>query len=323
MKGLELSRQYYEAYGRQMIREKFEAYEERIAVGLVGQGSECFGFDDEYSRDHDFGPSFCMWLTEEDYQKIGAALETEYEKLPKTFMGFEGRRLSSQGGGRVGVLETGSFYQTFIGSKALPKTLFDWLFLPERYLAAATNGNVFRDDLGAFSKIRNGLLPCYPEDVRIKKIAARAAGMAQAGQYNYARCMKRGETVAARLALEEFMKTTISMVYLLNKRYTPFYKWMFRGMQSLPVLSGISGQLIVLAETGASKEAWERELPYGTLNLADKKVEAVEIICGKVVEELKKQGLTDRTDDFLENHTEEIMSRIKDPQIRSLHVMQG
>lgn len=323
MKGLELAYQYYETYGKSMIRERFGEYEERIAAGLAGHGSECFGFDDEYSKDHDFGPAFCMWLTREDYQKIGPQLQAEYEKLPKSVFGFEERISSRQGDKRVGVLEIGSFYRGFLGREKAPETLLDWLFIPERYLAAVTNGAVFRDDLGEFTRIRNSLLPCYPEDVRVKKIAARAAGMAQSGQYNYARCMRRGETVAAQLALEEFMRNTISMVYLLNKRYSPFYKWMFRGMQEFSVLSDLSGPLLLLAEAGVQKEAWEQDPGNGVLNLADKKVEAVEGICRKVAEELRNQGLTDRTDDFLENHTGEIMNRIKDPQIRSLHVMQG
>ena len=72
MKGLELSQKYYMEYGIPMIKNIFLNYENRIAVGLVGPGSECYGFDDSLSTDHDFGPSFCMWLTNVDYENIGA-----------------------------------------------------------------------------------------------------------------------------------------------------------------------------------------------------------------------------------------------------------
>ena len=54
MTGLELARAYWETYGVPMIREQFPDYEEIIAAALTGSGSECYGFDDEVSRDHDF-----------------------------------------------------------------------------------------------------------------------------------------------------------------------------------------------------------------------------------------------------------------------------
>ena len=89
MKGLELSELYYREYGEPMIREIFPGIEGRIAVGLCGEGSECLGFDDEVSSDHDFEPSFCMWLTDEDHEKFGFALSRAYSALPKSFMGYE------------------------------------------------------------------------------------------------------------------------------------------------------------------------------------------------------------------------------------------
>ena len=46
VKGLELARAYYETYGKPMIEEKFPEYRDRIAAGLVGEGSECLGYDD-------------------------------------------------------------------------------------------------------------------------------------------------------------------------------------------------------------------------------------------------------------------------------------
>ena len=41
---LAVCRDFYEQYGKEMIHKKFPAFEKRIAVGLVGEGSECFGY---------------------------------------------------------------------------------------------------------------------------------------------------------------------------------------------------------------------------------------------------------------------------------------
>ena len=326
MKGLELAEKYFEAVGKEMLLTKYPEYFERMAIGLVGQGSECFGFDDEISTDHDFGPAFCIWLNEQDYQTIGFKLMMDYDKLPKEFMGVPARIVTTNGGGRVGVHETGMFYQNFIGNRKAPENLLEWLYIPEGYLATATNGKVFVDNLGEFSDIRGKLLEFYPEDVRKKKIAARAAVMAQSGQYNYARLMKRGEYVGASLALSEFVKNTISMVHLLNKKYMPFYKWSFKSMTTLPKLKQVQEKLQMLVTMEFQQGAWEsteKNEYVHTLNTDDKKVVLIEEICQLIVKELQTQNLTGRNDDFLENHTMEIMGRIEAQEIRSRHVMEG
>ena len=326
MKGLELSEKYFNEVGLPMLQERFGEYLPRIAVGLVGEGSEVLGFDDEISQDHDFGPAFCMWLTKADYDKIGKELAEAYSTLPGDFAGFKARNNCEQAAGRVGALEIHSFYKGFIGDEQPPKSLLTWLYLPESKLAALTSGKVFRDDLGEFSAIRDALKGYYPEPVRVKKIAARAAKMAQSGQYNYGRCMRRGDVVAARLALDEFIRATISMVYLLNRTYMPYYKWMFRGMKSFTVLPQVSSLIAELTLTGDTSSAWaephgENWNPY--VNMADKKVVLIEKICGDVISELKKQGLTNIDDDFLEAHAWQVMEHVDDPVLQARHVMEG
>lgn len=56
--GMELCRAYFDEVGFPMLRESFSSVLDRMAVGLVGDGSECYGFDDAVSRDHDWGPAF-------------------------------------------------------------------------------------------------------------------------------------------------------------------------------------------------------------------------------------------------------------------------
>jgi len=307
MKGLEISERFFKEHGLPMIHEKFSNYKDRIAAGLVGDGSECYGFDDEISRDHDWGPSFCLWLNKNDYAEIGQLLQAEYDKLPQAFEGFQ-RKISAWGEGRVGVFETGEFYKKFIGTEHVPENADEWLFLPESYLAACTNGKVFHDPLGEFTQFRNRLLEFYPEDVRLKKMAARCMSIAQAGQYNFMRCVKRMGYVAAQYAETKFYADTISLVFLLNKKYTPFFKWMHKAVKDLPILGG-----------AAYKTILESVLAHDY----NKKYRLIEEICANIITEFKKQGLSEDGSDFLLDHGPIIQAKIKDPKLREMNVWVG
>ena len=81
MKGLELSRLCYEQSGRPALEAQFPELFPRMAAGLAGEGSECFGFDDAFSRDHDWGPGFCLWLNRPDYLAFGPRVQELYDAL--------------------------------------------------------------------------------------------------------------------------------------------------------------------------------------------------------------------------------------------------
>lgn len=307
MKGLEEARRFYEDFGAAMLHERFPDYEERIAVGLVGRGSECFGFDDEVSRDHDYEQGFCLWLTDADDILIGAALAKAYQALPRS----GAARRSRLGESNRGPRRIGFFYRPYLGGETAPRDWRQWLSLPSWALAEATNGAVFRDDLGVFSDIRETLLHGMPEDVRKKKLAARLIAMAQSGQYNYARCQRHGEEGAAMLALAEFVRAACGAVYLLNRAHMPYYKWALRGLEDLPLLGEMREPLTFLLT--AENDADGRAVKQGV----------VEDICAKVIEELRGQGLSDGGWDFLEPHAFAVQEGIEAPEIRALHVMEG
>ncbi|MDE7340615.1 MAG: DUF4037 domain-containing protein [Lachnospiraceae bacterium] len=306
MKGLELSKRYYETYGRTMLAQ-FSQIGGEYAAGLVGRGSECFGFDDEISMDHDYGPSFCVWLPGELYEQYGEMVQDAYDKMPADFLGIPGRVSEETGKGRVGVLCLEDFYYGLLGIDHVPETNLEWLRLQDENLATATNGEIFEDRSGAFSRIRTGLLSYYPEDVRIKKIVARMAKMSRAGQYNYARAMQRGERVAAELFLCEFIRESIRLVYLLNRRYALFDKWSHRGMKELSTCSEI-GDMIALF--------------YQVENTEDR-VLIIEAICNIIVQELNAQGLSESEDNFLQNHLQTVTEKIKDETLRKMQFLEG
>ena len=306
MKGPELSRAYYEAFGRPMLEREFPDVMDRIAVGLAGHGSECFGFDDEISWDHDFEPGFCLWITDEDDRDFGFRLFRAYRRLPGEFEGIKLEDTSLFGSESKGVRTIREFYSFYTGTGDVPETNRAWLAIPEHYLAEATNGEVFSDPLGEFTRIRNALITGMPEDVRRKKLASSLFYMAQMGQYNYLRCLRHGEKTAAAECLAGFARHTALAVFLLNRAHAPYYKWRYRAMAALPVLGDLSGQLAVLAAQPLEGK------PNG---------KTVEEICTRVAEELRRQGLSDQTETYLEPHAYRVNEGIRDLDLRSDPVM--
>lgn len=306
MKGIELSKAYFEEYGKPMLEKDFPEYLDRIAVGLVGHGSECFGFDDDISLDHDFEPGFCLWLTEEDEQAFGFRLFRAYSKLPKEFMGVKCLDRSAMGSKEKGVHTISEFYSAYTGRRGAPECWQDWLYTPSHYFAEATNGEVFCDPLGEFTRIRDIIKNGMPEDVRLKKIASCALRMSQSGQYNYKRCIAHGEIGAARFALNEFATNAAELVFLLDHRHAPYYKWIFRAMRELPKLNFLADKIEDLV-TIPSDETLKIEL-------------LIEEISSVFIEEFKNQGITEATCGFLESHAYSINDQITNSEIRNLHV---
>ena len=317
--GLDLCRRYYEEYGKPMISEKFQDYESLIAVGLVGKGSDCFGFDDMQSRDHDFGPRFQMWVTKKVYDEIGAALQSAYEELPKSFMGVD-RIETLHGRDRAGVMVIEDFYKNTLGTDLIGKlaennedlngenfnTIKCWLATQDYALAASVNGEVFRDDEGIFTRYRNRLLAYYPKPVWYRKVAQTCALFSQNGQYNLPRMQRRGQFVAAQLAKAECMKQAMTLNYLLNKKYAPHDKWLFKGMPDNPEMR-INEEGIINESVASFVEkigmlpvdkAHERELAT-----------AVESLAVIFANELEKQNMVGACDLYLDACTAELTAK--------------
>lgn len=303
---LELSRALYEEKGAEMIHRLFPEYEARIAVGLSGRGSQCYGFDDELSADHDYKLGFCLWLTDQDEAKIGLQLRRAYRDILPS-----GRaEHSAMGNDGMGVQPIGDFFLPYTGTRGAPEELLQWLRLPSHALAEACNGQVWRDELGEFTRIRDSLMN-MPEDVRIKKLAGAILIMAQSGQYNYSRCLKRGEEGAAMLAMAEFVKAACAAVFLLNRRHAPYYKWTFRAMSGLERLGRLRDALEYLL-TGENDAAGQRL-----------KVQLVEDVCANVAAELRAQRLSCGSWDYLEPHALDMNEHIQNANLRSLHILEG
>ncbi|MBQ0028418.1 MAG: DUF4037 domain-containing protein [Lachnospiraceae bacterium] len=285
--GLELCRLYYLQCGRPGLEKNFEKYLGRIAVGLFGEGSECIGCDDEYSRDHDWGPGFMLLVTRQTYSEIGRQLEQFYAGLPDTFMGYK-RKSTDEAGGRVGVVIIEDYFRKWIGKALLTnngrlsverKCLGN---LYEFALCNMTNGEVWADTEGIVSDLRKEISMYYDNDTWIKHLSVELIRMGQTGQYNLDRCLKRDDKVTAYIYLGEYIRSTLQVLFLLNKKYAPYEKWMLRNALRLELHPEIADCIKAIAD----------------MNIDDKNLlMTVEIIAQIVLSALKELKLVDENED--------------------------
>lgn len=306
MNGLELSKRFYQEVGAPMLLEQFPEVLPYLAVGLLGSGSECFGYDDELSRDHDFEPAFCLFLPEEDVvdRRTAFRLERAYAALPKEFLGFSRQRCGAVGGGRHGVLRLGEFLENKTGRRDGKLTLGDWLTLPEYALLEVINGEVFADPYGQLTAVREKLR-YLPEDVRRKKLAGHLLLMGQAGQYNFGRCLSRGDTAAAQLAAYEFVKSALHTLFLLERTYLPYYKWQFRALRELP-------------QADALAEGLERLL---TDPPTAEKAARIEEFCAAIANRVAGEGLSAHPVPEMESLAYAVNDTVADHSLRTAHIL--
>ena len=253
---LEMSRRLYRDFIAPMIHFEFSSYESCIAAGLIGEGSECFGYEDAISADHDYVPGLCLFLDQETFSVIGNELARRYEEvtagaaealdLPVSAYPTPGLKA------RRGVFEISRFFADLLGTT--PERVKAWMAgeaggspgcvsesvtgfapesVPEERLSAAVNGEIFRDDQGLVTGLRRTIAAYYPEPLRLKYLAEELHRFSQNAQYNYPRMMARGDLCAASLHRSAGIESALRAAYILKKRYRPHLKWLRRGLDDL------------------------------------------------------------------------------------------
>jgi len=295
--GLEISKKFYETYGKPMLDKEFPEYVSRIAVGLVGEGSDCMGFDDETSRDHDWGPGFCIFIPAELEAEIGDKLRDCYDTLPAEFMGYQ-RENTAQGKNRCGVWTIEGFYQKYAGYQSEDGS-FDWRGLEDFSFLAATDGEVFADPEGKFTEIREKLKAGFPEEIRFLKLAEDCAKVSQTGQYNYFRMISRGDRLTADAMLMECTRHVCRLWHHLCNAYAPHDKWLVKSTERLPGGDGVVTMLEELHKTLSMDSERARINVQAFL----------EELCGGIAKALYDESLISDVDPYLDHQVEELLMK--------------
>lgn len=306
---LERSQEFYQLYGKKMIEENYAEYADRISVGICGEGSDCFGFDDYISADHDYATGFVMWLTESDYQLFGARLQQDYEKLLSMHaLDLKQDAFLDQ---RRGVKTINGFFGNLL-DRAIDfenGEKFSLNEMEEYRLAAAVNGKIFTDRMGKVTEIRNRIFAYYERPYWLKMLAKEIHDFSAYGQSNYSRAMAREDYVTANLCVAKTMEAAMNLIYLLNQRFAPYDKWKMKALSGVSNLQEAVSLLQEAAFLENQKEAWKGKVYQPQLaNQEDQYIVLFEKLAALFLAEMKKQNLVAGESIFLESYVSALMA---------------
>jgi hypothetical protein len=235
VQGLELSRRFYFEAVRPILEREFPTVEH--AAALIGHGSEVLGFDDERSRDHQWGPRVQLFMREPRYaDEISFAMAN---LLPHSVAGFptnfgptdeEGTvALAEVDAGsinhRVETLVLGEYLQAELGVDPLQGfTVGDWLATPAQRLLESTAGEVFSDPIGDLTRVRE-LLAWYPHDIWLFVMAGHWRRVAQLEHF-LGRTGSIGDELGSCVIAAWLVRDLMRLALLQEQRYPPYWKWL-------------------------------------------------------------------------------------------------
>ena len=274
---IEISRRFFEKEIKPVLESEFPVASQQVACGIFGYGSECLGMDDQYSRDHHWGLRIDVLIPDEHFKTLSQEIRSRISaKLPESFEGYDLREGHVEGAG-IAPESLEGFLSRTIGLTRAPRSLREWLDMPEEDIVHVTNGEVWYDPSSRFSNIRKSLT-YYPEPVWLRRISHWCRYLSGMGIYPLHRALLRDNLVYATTAFGRSIKWMLELAFMLNKTYFPYDKWLYPFFRDLPDLAGEMDPLV--ADAIASGTTWERRLEIlnDLSDILDQKMVALGII---------------------------------------------
>lgn len=221
-----------------VIKDEFSEYLPRLSAGVFGRGSEVLGADDEFSRDHGWGPGKSqIFLPKDDVEIVGKQMAKRLGKcIPNEYLGIKWQRKKED---PVTVTTVDRVFEEETGSPKPPSTKEQWAKADENALCFARAGKVIYDANGVLSARQEMFRKAYyPESIHKWKIAKALLDIWHFGPYNSGnRLARRSDGVGLLIGQGEFVKNVLWLTFLLNKEFAPYWKWTHWRFMQLPYLS--------------------------------------------------------------------------------------
>jgi hypothetical protein len=326
--GLKLSAEFYKEIVRPILDESFPGMAH--AAGLIDGGSEVLGFDDETSRDHDWGPRLMLFLSEEDQPRYSDQIKHILaNQLPCEFRGYPTNftvHLPQKGGAqllqpiiagpvnhRISIQTVHSFFSSYLGFDIQqPLEPADWLTFSEQRLCTITRGTVFYDELG-LNAVRSRFA-YYPQDVWLYLLAAVWTRLGQE-EHLMGRAGMVDDGIGSALIGARLVRDVMRLSFLMEKTYAPYPKWFGSAFKQLtrakalwPVLLGVIHSETWQAREGYLVQAYEAVAAHhNTLALTESLPEKVKSFYGRPFRVIAQHGFA-----------ESLLKQIQDPGVKRM-----
>jgi hypothetical protein len=254
----QISRQLFEEAVLPALARELPDVAARTAFGLFGLGSEAYGLDEAYSRDHHWGLRIDALMPDDLYRaRRDDLLRVVRENVPATFRGHSLRAGHLAGAG-VAPDSLPAFLARTLGIDHSPSTYAEWLQLPEEDIVHVVNGEVWHDPEGAFTAVRRAFEHYYPEPVRQRRIAHWCRYFSGMGTYALKRALLRSNHFYAATRFGVAIRLGVQLAFLLDRRFFPYDKWIMEEFKRLPRLYEPLHPLVDAAVELSTP--WERKL---------------------------------------------------------------
>ena len=255
---IDISRQFFNELVKPILETHFPDETAQTAFGVFGYGSEALGLDDDYSRDHHWGLRIDALMPEAVYQRSHQAMMAIVQQhLPASYRGHSLREGHLAGAG-LSPDSLEAFLRRTIGRSSPPETYADWLDIPEEDIIHIINGEVWHDQAGTLTAVRQTFNNYYPEPIRLRRIAHWSRYYSGMGTYALMRAILRHNEYYATITFSKAIRWGVQLAFLLEKQYCPYDKWTMAYLHKLPRLGQPVREIVIKATSLAT--SWEEKL---------------------------------------------------------------
>lgn len=229
--GAALSRKYYDEVVGPAVAARWPGLPH--AAGRLGSGSDVLGFDDDLSRDHDWGLRLNLLVPPDVAEQVDAHLD---QVLPDRYGGHPTRFATTwdpRVRHRVQVEDVSTFVVSRTGvTPSGSPSVAEWLTLTGQTVLEVTAGPVFVDTAGELTEVRESLA-WYPDDLWTYVVATDWARIAQELPF-VGRAADSGDDLGSRVIASRLVGVTMHLAHLLERRWPPYAKWLGTSLSRLP-----------------------------------------------------------------------------------------